>query len=194
VAEAERKASTEAPQPAEQEAREEAVREERKRNPMEEVRVEKVIVHICVGGDWERLQKAAKLLEQLTGQKPSIRRAKKTIKAFGISRKQPIAAMVTLRKEKAYEFLRKAFDAVDYKIKASSFDRHGNFAFGIKEHLMLPGTIFGMDVIVALCKPGYRVKYRRFARSKPGKRGRVTREEAMEFVKREFGVQARGAG
>ena len=172
-----------------------------KKSVMEQVRLEKVIVHICVGGDWDRLQKAVKLLETLTGQKPSIRRAKKTIKAFGISRKQPIAAMVTLRKQKAYEFLKRAFEAVDYKIKESSFDDYGNFAFGIKEHLDIPGTkydpsigIFGMDIIVSLCKPGYRVKYRRYCRSKIGKRGRVTKEEAINFVKEEFGVEVISGG
>jgi len=167
------------------------------KNPMEKVRIEKVIVHICVkGGDWNKLQKAAKLLEQLTGQKPVLRRAKKTIKAFGISRKQPISAMVTLRKDKAYEFLAKAFEAVDYKIKSSSIDNFGNFAFGIKEHLDIPGTrydpsigIFGMDVIVHLSKPGYRVKVRRFCRSKIGKNGIVNKEEAIKFLREIFGVE-----
>ena len=167
------------------------------RNVMDRVRLEKVVVHICVsGGDWDRLQKAMKLLEQLTGQKPALRRAKKTIKAFGISRKQPISTMVTLRGEKAYEFLKRAFEAVDFKIKASSFDEYGNFAFGIKEHLDIPGVrydpsigIFGMDVIVNLSKPGNRVKLRRYCRSKIGKKGRVTKEEAINYVKEEFGVE-----
>jgi large subunit ribosomal protein L5 len=149
-----------------------------------------------VGGDWERLQKAIRLLEQLTGQKPAIRKAKKTIKAFGISRKQPIATMVTLRGNKAVDFLKKALEAVDYKIKESSFDQYGNFAFGIKEHLDIPGVrydpsigIFGMDIIVNLSKPGYRVKLRRYCRSKIGKKGRVTKEEAIEFLKENFGVE-----
>ncbi len=169
---------------------------EKKRNVMEEVRVEKVVVHISVGGDWERLQKAVKLLETLTGRKPVVRRAKKTIKAFGISRKQPISTMVTLRGEEAEEFLKRALEAVDNKIKASSFDGMGNVAFGIKEHLMLPGVkydpeigVFGMDVIVHLVKPGYRVKLRRYRRSRLGKRNIVTKEEAIEFMRSRFGVE-----
>ena len=158
--------------------------------------IEKVVVHICVGGDWDRLQKAVKLLEQLTGQKPIIRRAKKTIKAFGISRKQPISTLVTLRGEKALTFLKKALSAVGNKIKSSSFDDRGNFAFGIKEHLMIPGTkydpeigVFGMDVIVHLAKPGLRVKLRKYRRSKLGKRAIVNREEAINFVKNVLGVE-----
>ena len=167
-----------------------------KKNPMERVKIEKVIVHICVGSDWDRIQRAAKLLETLTGQKPIFRKAKKTIKAFGISRKQPISVMVTLRGDKARAFLEKALEAVDRKIKSSSFDEYGNFAFGIKEHLMIPDTkydpnigVFGMDVIVHLAKPGLRVKNRRFRRSKIGKNAIVKKDEAIEFVKKELGVE-----
>ncbi len=167
-----------------------------KKNKMEEVRIEKVVVHMSIGSDWERLQKAAKLLEMLTGHKPVIRRAKKTIKAFGISRKQPISTMVTLRGSDAEDFLRKALEAVDNKIKASSFDDRGNIAFGIKEHLMIPGVrydpeigVFGMDVMVHLVKPGYRVKVRRYRRSRLGKRNIVTKEEAINFMKEKFGVE-----
>jgi len=168
----------------------------KEKNVMDRVRIEKVVVHMSIGNDWDRLQKAAKLLEALTGQKPVFRKAKKTIRAFGIVRKRPTAVMVTLRKDKAINFLKKAFEAVDNKIKASSFDDHGNFSFGIQEHLQLPGTkydpqigIFGMDVIVHLSKPGYRVKVRRYRRSRLGKRARVTREEAIEYIKSEFGVE-----
>ena len=167
-----------------------------KENPMEQVKVEKVIVHISVGADWERLQKAIKLLERLTNQKPIIRRAKKTIRAFGISRKQPISTMVTLRGKKALDFLKKALEAVGNKLKETSFDRHGNFAFGIKEHLMIPDTkydpeigVFGMDVIVHLAKPGLRVKYRRYKKAKLGKNAMVSKEEAIEFVEKVLGVE-----
>jgi len=163
---------------------------------IESIRIEKVVVHISVGSDWERLQKAVKLLEYLTGQKPVIRRAKKTIKAFGISRKQPISTMVTLRGERAVEFLKRVLQAVDMKLKSTSFDELGNISFGIKEHLMIPGVkydpnigVFGMDVNVHLVKPGYRVKLRRYRRSKLGRKNLVTKDEAMEFMRRRFNVE-----
>lgn len=170
--------------------------EVKERNVMEKVRIEKVVVNMSIGNDWDKLQKAAKLLEVLTGQKPVFRKARKTIRAFGIVRKRPTSVMVTLRKERAINFLRKAFEAVDNKIKESSFDEYGNFSFGIEEHLQIPGTkydpeigIFGMDVIVHLSKPGYRVKVRRYRKSRLGKRARVTKEEAIEYIKSEFGVE-----
>ena len=172
------------------------VEEKPKRNPMLEPRIGKVVVNICVGRSGEPLEKAVRILEELTGQKPSIRRAKKTIRAFGIRRKEPIACMVTLRGERAEEFLRKALEAVGNRIPLRSFDEHGNFAFGIREHIDIPGVkydpdlgIVGMDVIVNIERPGYRVARRRRAKSKIGRGHRVSREEAVEFIRSRFGVE-----
>jgi large subunit ribosomal protein L5 len=167
-------------------------------NPMGRLRLGKVTLHICVGNNWERLQKAAKLLEDLTGQKPVFKKAKKTIRAFGISRKDIISCMVTLRRDRAEEFLRRAFKAVE-GIRSSSIDERGNFAFGIKEHLDLPGIkydpeigIFGMDVIVALEKPGRRVERRRYRKAKCGEGSTITRDEVIQYLKEAFGVEVRG--
>jgi large subunit ribosomal protein L5 len=166
------------------------------RNPMLELRVGKVVVNICVGTSGESLEKAVKILEELTGQKPSIRRAKKTIRAFGIRRKEPIACMVTLRGEKAERFLKKTLEAVGNRIPLRSFDEYGNFAFGIREHIDISGVeykpemgIVGMDVIVNIERPGYRVARRRRARSRIGRRHMVTREEAVEFIRSRFGAE-----
>jgi len=165
-------------------------------HPMRRVFIGKVVVHIAVGESGERLQNAAKVLEMLTGQKPTFRRAKKTIKEFGVKRGENIACMVTLRGARAYEFLKKALAAVDYAIKKSSIDERGNFAFGIREHIHIPGVkydpaigIFGMDVIVALERPGYRVARRRRKRSSIGKEHYVAKEEAIEFIRKVLGAQ-----
>jgi len=165
-------------------------------HPMRRVYIGKVIAHIAVGESGDRLLKAAQVLETLTGQKPAFRKAKRTIKEFGIKRGENIACMVTLRGEKAYEFLKRALAAVDYTIRRSSIDEHGNFAFGIREHIHIPGTkydpsigIFGMDVIVALERPGYRVARRRRRRSSIGKGHLVTREEAIEFITEVLGAK-----
>lgn len=164
-------------------------------NPMRRIKVGKVVVNMAVGASGERLMKAAQVLEKLTGQSPSFRKAKKTIKDFGIRKGENIACVVTLRGERALDFLKRALAAVDFKLKRSSFDPFGNFAFGVREHISLPGVkydpmlgIFGFDVCVSLERPGYRVERRRRRRSKVGKEHRVTREEAWEFVERELGV------
>lgn len=164
-------------------------------NPMRRLKVGKVVVNMAVGTSGEKLMKAAKVLEMLTGQRPSFRRAKKTIKEFGIRKGESIACIATLRGQRAVEFLKRALAAVDFKLRRSSFDPYGNFSFGVREHISLPGVkydpelgIHGFDVCVSIVRPGYRVMWRRRRRSKVGRSHRVTREEAMEFMVREFGV------
>jgi len=165
-------------------------------NPMLKLRIEKVIVNMSVGKSGEPLERAATVLEQLTRQKPCMRKARKTVRDFGIRKGEPIACMVTLRKEKAKEFIKRALQAVENKVSKASFDQFGNFSFGIKEHIDIPGTkyvpelgIHGMDVSVALSRPGQRVKYRHRTKSRVGVKHRLTPAEAIEFVQDEFGIQ-----
>lgn len=159
-------------------------------------RIEKVVVNMSIGKSGEPLEKASKVLEEITGQKPCKRKAKRTIRDFGIRRGEPIACIVTLRKDRALDFLRKALHVVDFKLSKTCFDEYGNFAFGIKEHIELPGVkydpdigIFGMDICVSICRPGWRVKYRRRAPSKIGSRHLLTPEESMIFIKDLLGVE-----
>ena len=168
----------------------------KKENPMLQTKIDKVVVNISVGKSGEPLEKASKILKQLTGQNPCKRKAKKTIRDFGIRKGEPIACLVTLRKERARAFLEKAFRAIDNKISKGCFDRFGNFSFGIKEHIEIPGTkympelgIYGMDISVSLSRPGYRVKHRSRAKSNVGSSHIVTPEAAMSFIKEEFGVE-----
>ena len=165
-------------------------------NPMLQTKIDKVVANISVGKSGEPLERASKILKQLTGQNPSKRKAKKTIRDFGIRKGEPIACLVTLRKERAKAFLEKAFQAVDNKISKGCFDRSGNFSFGIKEHIEIPGTryvpelgIYGMDISVSFSRLGYRIKHRCRAKSKIGASHIVRPEEAMSFLKEEFGVE-----
>lgn len=166
------------------------------KQPMKKPRIVKVTLNIGVGQSGERLLKAARVLEQLTGVKPVFRRAKKTVKAFGIKKGENIGVIVTLRGEKALEFLKRAFEAVGYKLKVSSIDSHGNISFGIKEHIQLPGVkydpeigIWGFDVCITIERPGMRVSRRRRAKSRVPRRHKVvTREETMILLNQLFGV------
>lgn len=166
------------------------------KNPMLKPKIAKVVVNIGLGSATERLSAATKILEELTGSKPVPRKAKKTIREFGIRRGQNIGVIVTLRGAKAQDFLRKALHAIGYRIRASSFDEFGNVCFGIKEHIMLPGVrydpeigIFGMDVCLTIERPGYRVARRRRARSSIPRRHRVTPYESMILLNKEFNVE-----
>jgi large subunit ribosomal protein L5 len=166
------------------------------RNPMLKPKLEKVTVNMGVGKSGEPLEKASKILEQLTEQKPSKRKAKKTIRDFGIRKGEPISCMVTLRGQKSRAFLAKAFKAVDNKLSKEIFDNYGNFSFGIKEHIDIPGTkympelgIFGMDVCVSVGRAGYRVKRRHHAKSRVGSKHMLTREDGIAFAREELGVE-----
>ncbi len=166
-----------------------------KKYPMRKPRIEKVVVNFGVGASGEKLVKATKVLENLTGQKPVQCKSKRTIRDWGIRKGEPISCKVTLRGEKAYEFLRKAFEVVDMRLKLKSLDKNGNFAFGIKEHIEIPGVrydpqlgIFGMDVCVSMERPGFRVKRRRKQRRRIPRAHRMTKEETIVFMQEEFGV------
>ena len=163
---------------------------------MREPKIGKVVINITTGKSGEPLERAMTILENLTGQRPCTRRAKQTIRTFGIRKNEPISCMVTLRGERAEAVLRKVFQAVGNAINQRSFDRDGNFAFGIKEHIDIPGQrynpslgITGMDVMVTVERPGYRVARRRRGRSRVGRSQRVTRDESIEFIKSHFGVE-----
>ena len=164
--------------------------------PMLKPKIEKVVVNLNVGKSGEPLEKAAKVLNELTDQNPVKKKAKKTIRDFGIREGEPIAAVVTLRKQKAIDFLNKVLPVIDNKISLSSFDKQGNFAFGIKEHIEIEGVryepdvgIFGMDVCVTMVRPGYRVKTRRRQKASVGRKHVLTPEESVVFMKETFGVE-----
>ena len=175
---------------------EEVVSTRREQQPMLKPRIEKVVVNISVGKSGEPLEKAVRVLKEITGQTPCKRKAKDSIRDFGIRKGESIACMVTLRREDAVEFLKKALPVIDNKIRATSFDGQGNFSFGLKEHIELPGVrydpevgIFGMDVCVSVTRPGYRVKNRRYGKAKLGSGHVLTPEESMVYVKETLGVE-----
>ncbi|MGA1974286.1 MAG: 50S ribosomal protein L5 [Conexivisphaerales archaeon] len=166
--------------------------------PAATVSLGKIVLNIAPGKSGEMVERASKVLETLTEQKPSQRKAKKTVRDFGIHLGEPIAVVVTVRKDKATDVLRNLLQAKSNVVNESSFDDLGNMAFGIKEHIDIPGVrydptvgIFGMDVCVSLEKQGLRVGRRRRAQARPGRRQRVTKKEAISFFKTTFGVEIR---
>ncbi|HDN81799.1 MAG: 50S ribosomal protein L5 [Methanomicrobia archaeon] len=161
----------------------------------EKPRIEKVVINMGIGESGEKLANAESLLENLIDQKPIKRKAKQTNKDFGIRKNEPIAVKATLRGKKAYKFLKDAFEAVENKISSDKFDMYGNFSFGIKEHIDIPGVrydpkigVFGMDVCVSLERQGYRIKRRRIKRRKISPSHRIKKEEGINFIKEQFKV------
>ncbi len=160
------------------------------------VRIAKVVLNIGVGRSGEAIERARRVIEELVKQKASSRKAKKSIRDFGVHKGEPIGMMVTIRGKRAPEVLRLLLQGRENKIPSSAFDSYGNCSFGIKEHIEIPGVrytpeigIFGLNVSAVLERPGFRVSRRNRAAAKVGRSHRVGREEAMEYFKQNFNVE-----
>lgn len=166
------------------------------KQPMLKPRIDKVVVNLNVGKSGTPLENASNVLMELTGQKPIKKKAKKTIRDFGIRQGEPISCVVTLRKQPAIDFLKKILPVVDNQLSYSSFDKQGNFAFGLKEHIEIAGVrydpnigIFGMDICVVVNRPGNRVKIRRKHKTHIGNSHLLTPDESIAFVKQVLEVE-----
>lgn len=158
--------------------------------------VEKVVVNIGVGESGERLGKAEKLLELLTGRKPVRTVSTHKIPTWNIRTGEPIGCKVTLRGSAADDFLKKGFSAVENRITPSNFDGQGNLAFGITEYIDFPNTkydpeigIFGLSVCATIKRPGFRVSRRKQGKARIPVKNAVTPKEAITFIKEKFGVE-----
>jgi len=165
-------------------------------NPMRKPLLAKVVVNIGVGEPGEKVSRAVTLLETLTGQKPVRTVSKKTNRDLNVRKDDLIGCRVTLRKERADVFLKKALEVSERTLKSKSFDDEGNVAFGIEEHINIPGVqydpsvgIYGMDVCVTIERKGYRIKRRKLQKRKIPRAHRVGKAEAMRFIQEKYGVR-----
>ena len=164
-------------------------------NSMRIPKIAKVVVNFAVGQSGIPLEKAKKVCEQLTEQKPVESKAKQTIREFGIRKGEPIACKTTLRGYRAEVFLEKVLTAKNKMLSKKNFDQYGNFSFGIEEHIDVPGTrydpdigVLGFEVCVTMERPGYRVKNRRCHPKKIPKIHKLTKEEAIKFIMKKYNV------
>ncbi|MDD7434390.1 MAG: 50S ribosomal protein L5 [Peptoniphilaceae bacterium] len=133
-------------------------------NVMQVPKLEKIVINIAIGEAKDNpklLESAVRELTQISGQKPVVIKAKRSVANFKLREGQAIATKVTLRRKKMYDFLDKLINVAlprvrDFRgISDTSFDGRGNYALGIKEQLIFPeinyddvDEIHGMDIII----------------------------------------------
>jgi large subunit ribosomal protein L5 len=132
--------------------------------PMQAPRIEKITLNMGVGEgkqDSKVLDAATEQLATIAGQKPSVRRARKSIAQFKVREGMPVGISVTLRRERAYEFLDRLMTIAiprirDFRgLKPTSFDGRGNYSLGVREQIIFPeidydavDTVRGLDVTI----------------------------------------------
>ena len=170
-------------------------KQENKKNSMRQLRVAKVTLNIGAGKSTEKLEKGLKLLKAVAGIPPVKTFTNKRIPSWGLRPGLPIGCKLTLRKDAAVELLKRLIKAKDNKLIESQFDKEGNVAFGIPEYIDIPGVnydpaigVMGLEACITLERPGFRIKRRKVMKRKIPAKHRVTKEEAISFVKEKFGI------
>ena len=131
---------------------------------MELPRLDKIVLNMGVGeavNDTKKVKSAAEQLELISGQKPVITHARKSIAGFKVREGMPLGVKVTLRKVRMYEFLDRLVNIAlprvrDFRgLNPNAFDGRGNYAMGIKEHIVFPeinydqiDQVWGMDIVI----------------------------------------------
>ena len=134
------------------------------KNPMEVPRIEKIVLNMGIGeatADRKKAENAAKDLGMIAGQRPQMTKARQSISSFKVREGMTLGAKVTLRGDRMYEFLDRFVTIALPRVKdfrglnPKSFDGRGNYACGLKEHIVFPeidydkvDEIWGMDVVV----------------------------------------------
>ena len=168
--------------------------ENKAQNKMRDVEIEKMVLH-CGGVD-EKLERAVKLLNKITGRKIYIVKSTKRFPEFGISPGKQSGCKVTIRnKNEIKELLKKFFSALDNTIKRKQITEN-QFCFGIKEYIEVPGLeyerdigILGFEVRLVFKRKGKRVSFKKIKQGNLPKKQHVIKEEIIDFLIKNFKLE-----
>ena len=164
-------------------------------SPMKKISLEKVVLNMGVGKSGDIIEIAKKALDQISGKRSCAREAKETQRDWGIRKGEPIGVAVTIRGEDAKELLKRLLEAKGNTINGKSIDNFGNYSFGIREHIDIPGVkydpqigILGLGISITLTRPGFSIRKRSKHKASVGKAHTITNQEAKDYLVKEFGV------
>ncbi len=165
-------------------------------NPMKEIRIEKVTLNVGAGKDQIKLKKSIQLLKNLTGIEPVKTITQKRIAGWGLRPGLPIGCKITLRNNEAKDLISRLLKAKENKLQVSCVDNSGNISFGIPEYIDIPDAkydpeigILGLQVSLTLQRPGFRIKRRKIMKRKIPMKHRISREDSISFLAKEFKVK-----
>jgi len=164
---------------------------------MKKIKIEKLTLNVGTGKDQALLEKAMRLLKNITGIEPVKTVTTKRIPSWGVRPGLPIGTKITLRNnEQIVELLTRFIKAKEGRLAKSCFDTHGNVAFGIHEYIDIPGLdydpkigIIGFQICVTLERPGYALKRKKIGAKSIGQKHQITQDEAIDFFKNEFKIE-----
>ena len=164
-------------------------------SPMKKISLEKVVLNMGVGRSGDAIDIAKKALDHISGKKSCPREAKETQRDWGVRKGEPIGVAVTVRGKDAKELLKRLLESKGNQVRGRAFDNFGNYSFGIREHIDIPGVkydpqvgILGLGISVTLTRPGYGVRRRSKHKASVGKNHIITSKEAKDYLVKEFGV------
>lgn len=164
-------------------------------SPMKKISLEKIVLNMGVGKSGDVIEVAKKALDQISGKKSCAREAKETQRDWGIRKGEPIGVAVTVRGEDARELLKRLLEAKGNAVNGRSIDNFGNYSFGIREHIDIPGVkydpqigILGLGISITLTRPGFSIRKRSKHKASVGKSHVITSQEAKDYLVKEFGV------
>lgn len=167
-----------------------------KNNVMREIRVEKLTLNMGTGKDQATLEKGLKLLTALSDVKPVKTFTQKRIPEWGLRPGLPIGCKSTIRGIKAIKLINRILDAKSFTLKDSNFDELGTISIGIPEYIDITDAkydpeigVMGLQACITLERPGFSIKRRRVFKTKIPKKHRIMKQEAIEFMKKNFNIK-----
>jgi large subunit ribosomal protein L5 len=163
---------------------------------MKQIRLVKLTLNIGAGKEQQVLERGLVLLKQITGIDPVKTITQKRIPGWGLRPGLPIGCKITLRGEPAHKIAKRLLVAKNNLLSKNNFDEEGNVSFGIKEYIDIPETkydpkigIMGLQASLTLERPGFRVKKRKILKRTIPRKHRISQEESIDFMKKNFNIK-----